>query len=49
MNPASRAAGIRRRRFTLITVAALLGAVYAGSPLVTPLYPLYSVRSGPLS
>jgi hypothetical protein len=38
MNPFSRVAAIRRRRFTLMTVATLLGAVHAGSPLVAPLY-----------
>lgn len=35
------AAGVRRRRLAPTTVTTSPGAVYAGSPLVTPLYPAY--------
>ncbi|MDR6495180.1 MFS family permease [Paraburkholderia terricola] len=46
MNRLTQAAARRRRRFTLAAVTTLLGAIYAGSPLVTPLYPLYQHAFG---
>ncbi|MEM5434422.1 MFS transporter [Paraburkholderia diazotrophica] len=46
MHPPSRARTMLSRRASLISAAVLLGVLYAGSPLVTPLYPIYQRAFG---
>ncbi|MEM5385069.1 MFS transporter [Paraburkholderia phymatum] len=46
MHPSSRTRTMLSRRASLMSAAVLLGVLYAGSPLVTPLYPLYQRAFG---
>jgi MFS family permease len=46
MHPPLLRQGTLGRRTSLIAGAAVLGVLYAGSPLVTPLYPLYEEQFG---
>ena len=46
MHPPSRTRAMLGGRASLVTASIVLGVVYAGSPLVTPLYPLYQHAFG---